>query len=115
MSKRTKKVGSSGRFGPRYGVRIRKRIADVEKVSKGRHECPQCKAVALGRVANGIWVCRHCGAKMASSSYAPTPLAAIKREVPEVLVKAAAEGKERAPEPELAEEELPRSERKDKE
>lgn len=113
MSKRTKKVGSAGRFGARYGVRIRKRIADVELVSKGRHECPKCKAVALGRVANGIWLCRHCGAKMASSSYAPTPLAAVKREVAEVLAKAEAKGKEEVRE--LAEEELPRTEPEDKE
>jgi len=85
MSKRTKKVGTSGRFGARYGVRIRKRIADVEAQSKGRHECPKCKAVALGRLANGIWACRHCGAKMASSSYMPTPPASIRREVAEVM------------------------------
>jgi len=85
MSKRTKKVGSSGRYGARYGVRIRKRVADVERESKGRHECPKCMAVALGRTANGIWVCRHCGAKIASSSYMPTPPAAVRREVAEVI------------------------------
>jgi large subunit ribosomal protein L37Ae len=111
MARRTKKVGSAGRLGARYGVRIRKRIADVETVSKGRHECPKCKAVALGRTSSGIWVCRHCGAKIASSSYMPTPPAAVRREVAEVL--AAAEAKERAPE-ELSPEELPRS-GKDKE
>ena len=85
MSKRTKKVGSSGRYGARYGVRIRKRVADVELQSKGRHECPKCKSVALGRTASGIWECRHCGAKLASSSYMPTPPAAVRREVSEVL------------------------------
>jgi large subunit ribosomal protein L37Ae len=85
MSKRTKKVGSSGRLGARYGVRIRKRIADVELQSKGRHECPKCKAVALGRTASGIWACRHCGAEFASSSYMPTPPAAVRREVSEVM------------------------------
>ena len=88
MSKRTKKVGSAGRFGARYGVRIRKRIGDIELQSKGRHECPKCKAVALTREANGIWFCRHCGAKMASSSYMPTPPAAVRRELKEVLAKA---------------------------
>lgn len=88
MSKRTKKVGSSGRFGPRYGVTVRKRIADVESVSKGRHECRYCRAVALGRTASGIWVCRHCGAKMASGSYMPTPPVAVRRDIEEVLAKA---------------------------
>jgi len=94
MSKRTKKVGTSGRFGPRYGVTVRKRIADVEAVTKGRHECPICHGVTLGRSATGIWICRRCGAKMASSSYMPTPPAAIRRELAEVLAKA--EGKEEA-------------------
>ena len=85
MSKRTKKVGTSGRFGPRYGVTVRKRIADVEAVTKGRHECPVCHGAALGRSATGIWICRRCGAKMASSSYMPTPPAAVRREVAEVI------------------------------
>ncbi len=94
MSKRTKKVGTSGRFGPRYGVTVRKRIADVEALTKGRHECPVCHGVALGRSATGIWICRRCGAKMASSSYMRTPPAAVRREVAEVLAKA--EAKEEA-------------------
>jgi large subunit ribosomal protein L37Ae len=94
MTKRTKKVGTSGRFGPRYGVTVRKRIADVEAETKGRHECPVCHGVALGRSATGIWICRRCGAKMASSSYMPTPPAAVRRELAEVLAKA--EGKEEA-------------------
>ena len=102
MSKRTKKVGSSGRFGPRYGVTVRKRIADVEAVSKGRHECRYCRAVALGRTASGIWVCRHCGAKMASGSYRPTPPVAVRRDVEEVLAKAEEDKKEAAPREELA-------------
>jgi len=99
MSKRTKKVGSAGRLGARYGVRIRKRIGDVELVSKGRHVCPKCRAKAMTRTANGIWKCRHCGAIIASSSYMPTPPVAVRRELAEVLAKAEGETK--------AEEELP--------
>ncbi len=102
MSKRTKKVGTSGRFGPRYGVTVRKRIADVEAVSKGRHECRYCRAVALGRTASGIWVCRHCGAKMASGSYMPTPPVAVRRDVEEVLAKAEEAKEEAAPTEKLA-------------
>lgn len=96
MSRRTKKVGPAGRLGARYGVRIRKRIADVEVESKGRHNCPRCRAKALVREANGIWKCRKCGAKIASSSYMPTPKVAVKREVAEVLAEA--EEKEKAEE-----------------
>ncbi len=93
MSRRTKKVGSAGRLGVRYGVRVRKRIAEVEAESKGRHDCPKCKARALVRKANGIWECRKCGAKLASSSYMPTPKVAVRREVAEVLAEAEAEEK----------------------
>lgn len=100
MSKRTKKVGPAGRLGARYGVRIRRRIAEIEVQSKGRHECPSCKAVALSRTASGIWRCRHCGAKMASSSYVPTPPAAVRRELAVVLAAAKAKeaGAEELPE-----------------
>jgi large subunit ribosomal protein L37Ae len=101
MARRTKKVGPSGRLGARYGVRIRKRIADIEVQSKGRHECPECKAVAVRREASGIWHCSHCGVRFASSSYMPTKPAAVRREVAEVLEeKAAKEREELEPEPE---------------
>lgn len=109
MSKRTKKVGPAGRLGARYGVRIRKRIADVEVESKGRHDCPKCKAKSMTREANGIWRCRKCGAKMASSSYMPTPKVSVKRELAEVLAKA--EQKEK---PEEESEEIARPEKKAK-
>ncbi len=94
MARRTKKVGTSGRMGARYGVRIRKRIADVERQSKGRHGCPKCMNDSVKRLANGIFECAHCGAKFASSSYMPTPPVAIKRELAEVLEEA--EGEEEA-------------------
>jgi len=42
MSKRTKKVSSVGRFGPRYGVRDRVRTRDIEARQKGAHTCPSC-------------------------------------------------------------------------
>jgi large subunit ribosomal protein L37Ae len=107
MSRRTKKVGPAGRLGARYGVRIRKRIAEVEIQSKGRHDCPKCKAKALVRRANGIWECRKCGSKMASSSYMPTPKVAVKRELAEVLAEAKEE-----PEGETGEEPEPEKKHK---
>ncbi len=90
MARRTKKVGSAGRLGPRYGVRIRKRIADIEKLSKKWHECPKCRAKSVKREANGIWKCRHCGVSIASSSYVLTQPVAVKREVTDVLAEARA-------------------------
>jgi large subunit ribosomal protein L37Ae len=71
MSKRTKKVGASGRFGPRYGVRDRVRWRDVHNREKAAHTCPSCGHPKLRRVATAIWSCRKCGTKFAGGAYYP--------------------------------------------
>lgn len=74
--KRTKKVGSAGRFGPRYGTRVRKRVQAVEQGLRRFHKCPSCGALKARRVSTGIWQCRRCGAKFAGAAYRPsTPVA----------------------------------------
>jgi large subunit ribosomal protein L37Ae len=119
MARRTKKVGTAGRFGARYGVRIRKRIAEVEKQSKGWKECPKCKALAVKRKAGGIWICRHCDATFASGAYLLTPPVAVRREVAEMIAKAEAKAKgveekteERQPEELPREEQVPEAPKK---
>jgi large subunit ribosomal protein L37Ae len=72
MSRRTKKVGTSGRLGPRYGVKIRRRISNLEKRQKQKHICPSCKYPAVKRVSTGIWSCKHCGHTFAGGAYLPT-------------------------------------------
>lgn len=79
MSKGTEKVGSAGRFGARYGVRVRKLIRDVERTRKAPYECPNCHHKSVKRLSSGVWVCRHCDTKFAAGSYSPT----IKRIVTE--------------------------------
>jgi large subunit ribosomal protein L37Ae len=64
-------VGSAGRFGPRYGRFIRKRVNQIEKVSRALHACPRCDQVAVRRQGTGIWECRKCGFKFAGGTYVP--------------------------------------------
>lgn len=71
MSLRTKKVKSVGRFGPRYGVRIRRRIREIEARQKTWHECPNCAAPRVKRTSTAIWECRKCGHKYAGGAYFP--------------------------------------------
>lgn len=68
---RTKKVGVTGRFGTRYGLRIRKRVAEVEAKQKKKHSCPNCKKKTLKRVSSGIYKCKKCKTKMAGGAYYP--------------------------------------------
>ncbi|MCS7131257.1 MAG: 50S ribosomal protein L37ae [Hadesarchaea archaeon] len=72
---RTKKVGPAGRFGPRYGTKVRKLIAEIERKQRQAHKCPSCGAVGVKRVSTAIWQCRRCGVKFASGAYVPSPAA----------------------------------------
>jgi large subunit ribosomal protein L37Ae len=71
MTRRTKKVGVAGRYGPRYGVKTRKQISAVEASKKAAYECPRCKHKAVKRVSTGIWQCRRCDLKFAGGAYTP--------------------------------------------
>ena len=66
-----RKVGTGGRFGTRYGKNIRQKIADIEKIQKQRHLCPNCNMPYVKRVSSGVWKCKKCGTKFASSAYFP--------------------------------------------
>ena len=68
---RTKKVGSSGRFGARYGKGVKKRIVAIESIEKKKHACPSCLKPGMKRLASGIWKCKKCGLKVAGKSYEP--------------------------------------------
>ena len=71
MTKRTKKVGVTGRFGARYGSTIRKRVKAIEEKSRSLHKCPRCQSIKVKRIAVGIWYCRKCGLKFAGGAYEP--------------------------------------------
>jgi large subunit ribosomal protein L37Ae len=99
MSKRTKKASMTGRFGPRYGVSIRRRVLEVETKQRGRHICPKCAAKALSRTSTGIWSCRKCSHKYAGGAYFPET--AVYKTV-ERAIRDAVEGKVRKDEEDAA-------------
>ncbi|PIN98337.1 MAG: hypothetical protein COT90_04730 [Candidatus Diapherotrites archaeon CG10_big_fil_rev_8_21_14_0_10_31_34] len=70
MSK-TKKVHSTGRFGSRYGVGIRKRVLKVELQQKQKQNCPDCNHGILKRKASGIYECSKCNKQIAGGAYVP--------------------------------------------
>mgnify|MGYP001597136641 CR=1 FL=1 len=65
----TKKVKSAGRFGARYGKKVRQRVIDVEKKQRRKHECPYCLSLTAKRVAAGIWKCKKCNVKFTGKAY----------------------------------------------
>jgi large subunit ribosomal protein L37Ae len=79
MSKRTKKVGNTGWMGPRYGIRIRRRVLEIDRARSVSAACPRCSTITLDRVASGVFECRRCGVRYASGSYLFTPPPPITR------------------------------------
>jgi large subunit ribosomal protein L37Ae len=71
MAKRTKKVGSAGRYQARYGVRARTRVRNVEITQKEKHVCPNCGHKKVKRVGTSIWQCGKCNVKFAGGAYIP--------------------------------------------
>tara|TARA_Y100000034_G_C6614005_1_gene267504 strand:- start:39 stop:257 length:219 start_codon:yes stop_codon:yes gene_type:complete len=65
---RTKKVKAAGRFGSRYGTRVRKRTSEIEAVQKKKQDCIFCKGT-VKRVSSGIWQCKKCDKKFAGHTY----------------------------------------------
>ena len=65
-----KKIGSAGRYGSRYGKKVRQLVSDIEKTQKRRHICPKCDMPYVDREAAGIWQCKKCGTKFAGGAWA---------------------------------------------
>lgn len=69
--KSSRRVGSAGRFGARYGRVSRKRVADIERMMHRDHPCPECGDEAVTREGTGIWSCESCGHKFAGGAFVP--------------------------------------------
>lgn len=73
---RFKKARSTARFGPRYGRKARKAVADLEAAMRPRSACPRCTAVSVRRVGTALFRCRRCGVVFAGGCYLQAPLKA---------------------------------------
>ena len=58
MSKRTKKVGITRKYGTRYGASLRKTAKRFEIAKRAKYMCPFCGKNVVRRLVVGIWVCK---------------------------------------------------------
>ncbi|MBW0477211.1 hypothetical protein O181_016926 [Austropuccinia psidii MF-1] len=85
MTKRTKKVGVTGKYGTRYGASLRKQIKKMEVTQHARYTCTFCGKDTVKRSAVGIWECRSCrkiiagGAWTVSTTAAATVRSTVRR------------------------------------
>ena len=70
MPNKSKKSKSAGRFGARYGKKIRTKLVKVEEKQRKKQKCPFCEKLGVKRVSKGIWQCNKCKKKFASNIYA---------------------------------------------
>ncbi|KAG2354952.1 ribosomal L37ae protein family-domain-containing protein [Suillus spraguei] len=65
-TKRTRKVGVTGKYGTRYGASLRKQVKKMEITQHARYTCTFCGKVSersndsVKRTAVGIWHCHSC-------------------------------------------------------
>ncbi len=69
MVNKTKKVKAAGRFGARYGKKVREKLAAVESKQRIRQNCPFCKRAGVKKVSKGIWHCPKCNKKFAGNVF----------------------------------------------
>jgi large subunit ribosomal protein L37Ae len=69
MASKLKKVKSAGRFGSRYGKKVRTTLVKVESKQRLKQKCPFCSRKGVKRLSKGIWKCSKCDKKFASNTY----------------------------------------------
>ncbi|KAG5984774.1 60S ribosomal protein L37A [Claviceps maximensis] len=80
MTKRTKKVGVTGKYGTRYGASLRKQVKKMEITQHAKYTCTFCGKVTVRRHSTGIWNCKSCKRSIAGGAYVvATPAAAAMR------------------------------------
>lgn len=66
---KTKKAKSAGRFGARYGKKLKDKLVKVETKQRKKQKCPLCGKMGVKRLSKGIWHCKKCDKKFSSNTY----------------------------------------------
>jgi len=71
MATKLKKTKSAGRFGARYGKKVRASIASIEEKQRKKQRCPFCGKPGAKRISKGVWQCtrKACNKKFAAEAY----------------------------------------------
>ena len=79
-TKRTKKVGITGKYGVRYGSSLRRICRKLEQQQHARYDCAFCGKKTIKRSATGVWNCKACRKTVAGGAYTlATPAATTVR------------------------------------
>ena len=76
MERRTAKVGITGKYGTRYGQKLRKQVKAIEILQRTKYICPFCGKNSIRRFAVGIWRCRACRRNIAGGAWEFSTIAA---------------------------------------
>lgn len=66
---RTPKKKFAGRFGSKYGKKVREKFFAIEKKQRKKQKCPYCGKLAVKRLSKGIWKCNACNKKFTGGTY----------------------------------------------
>ncbi len=69
MERRTTKVGITGKYGTRYGQKLRKQVKAIEILQRTKYTCPFCGKTSVKRAAVGIWRCKACRRNIAGGAW----------------------------------------------
>ena len=75
-TKRTKKVGITGKYGVRYGSSLRRQTKKLEVQQHAKYDCSFCGKRTVKRGAAGIWTCKACHKTVAGGAYTVSTAAA---------------------------------------
>ena len=74
---RTVKVGITGKYGTRYGAKLRKQVKSIEILQRTKYVCPFSGKNDVKRAAVGIWQSKSSRRKIAGGAWEFTTTAAV--------------------------------------